>query len=119
MKKLHRVLSLATAIIIFITGTAFTSGAQSLTQDAWNSYYASSTQIIDAAVMMTPGSDETERYVSWYSDVDSGTVTLLNAAGTKVNTFNTVANPTPQGDYRLGAVISGLEAGKVYSYYCQ
>ena len=119
MKKLHRVLSLATAIIIFITGTAFTSGAQSLTQDAWNSYYASSTQIIDAAVMMTPGSDETERYVSWYSDSDSGSVTLLDAFGNKVSTFNTTAKATPDGDYRLGAVISNLEAGKLYSYYCE
>lgn len=119
MKKLHRILSLATAIVILITGTAFTSVAQSFTQDAWNSYYASSTKIIDAAVMMTPGSNETERYVSWYSDVDNGTVTLLNATGTKVNSFDAAANPTPQGDYRLGAVISGLEAGKVYSYYCE
>jgi len=119
MKKLHRVLSLATAIIIFITGTAFTSGAQNLTQDAWNSYYAASTQIIDAAVMMTPGSNETERYISWYSDVESGTVTLLDAAGNKAGTFTATAKQTAQGDYRLGAVISGLEAGKEYGYYCE
>ncbi len=118
MQKLHRFLSLATAIVIFITGTAFVSNAQSFTKDAWDSYYAASTEIIDAAVMMTPGSNETERYVSWYSDADSGSVTLLDAFGNKVSTFNTTAKATPQGDYRLGAVISGLEAG-VYSYYCE
>ena len=119
MQKLRRALSLATAIVIFITGTVFVSNAQSFTKDEWDSYYAASTEAIDAAVMMTPGSDETERYVSWYSDADSGSVTLLDALGSKVNTFNTVANPTPQGDYRLGAVISSLEAGKTYSCYCQ
>lgn len=119
MKKLHRFLSLATAIVIFITGTAFVSNAQSLTKDAWDSYYAASTEIIDAAVMMTPGSNETERYVSWYSDSDIGSVTLLDAFGNKVSTFNTTAKATPDGDYRLGAVISNLEAGKLYSYYCE
>ncbi len=118
MQKLRRFLSLATAIVIFITGTAFVSNAQSFTKDAWDSYYAASTETIDAAVMMTPGSDETERYVSWYSDADSGKVTLLDAFGNKVSTFDATAKATPQGDYRLGAVISGLEAG-VYSYYCE
>lgn len=119
MQKLRRFLSLATALVIFITGTAFVSNAQSLTKYAWDSYYATSTEIIDAAVMMTPGSNETERYVSWYSDSDSGSVTLLDALGNKAGTFNTTAKATPDGDYRLGAVISGLEAGKVYSYYCE
>ncbi len=119
MKHLTKVLSLVMVFAILITGTVFSSNAQSFTQDAWNLYYASSTETIDAAVMMTPGSNETERYVSWYSDVDSGSVTLLNAAGGKAGTFNATAKATPDGDYRLGAVISGLEAGKVYSYYCE
>ncbi len=119
MQKLRGFLSLATALVIFITGTALVSNAQGLTKDAWDSYYAESTEIIDAAVMMTPGSNETERYVSWYSDSDSGSVTLLDAFGNKADTFNTTAKATPDGDYRLGAVISGLEAGKVYSYYCE
>ncbi|MBQ3498140.1 MAG: metallophosphoesterase family protein [Clostridia bacterium] len=119
MQKLRRFLSLATAIVIFITGTAFVSNAQSLTKDAWDSYYAASTEIIDAAVMMTPGNNETERYISWYSDVDSGSVTLLDATGNKAGTFTATAKATPDGDHRLGAVISGLEAGKAYSYYCE
>lgn len=118
MKRLTKALSYVMIFAILITGTVFSSNAQSFTQDAWNAYYAASGEIIDAAVMMTPGSNETERYVSWYSDVDSGTVTLLNAIGGKEGTFNATAKATPQGDYRLGAVISGLKAG-IYSYYCQ
>ena len=118
MKRLTSVLSFVMVFALLITSTVFSSSAQKLTQDEWNSYYAESTEIIDAAIMMTPGSDETERYVSWYSDVDSGTVTLVDAAGNKIGTFDTTAKATPQGDYRLGAVITGLEAG-VYGYYCE
>ncbi len=119
MKKLRRLSAFAMAFAILITGNAFASGAQGFTKDAWDSYYASSAEIIDAAVMMTPGSNETERYISWYSDADRGSVTLLDATGNKAGTFTTTAKATPDGDYRLGAVISGLEAGKAYSYYCE
>lgn len=108
------------ALVMLFTSVASFSVSATYTPEAiWNEYYASSAQQINAAVMMTPGSNESERYVSWYSESDKGTVVLLDALGRTVKTYEATAKATPQGDYRLGAVISGLEGPAVYSYYCK
>ena len=110
---------LLTFVIIITSAVSITANAQSFTKEGWNTYWENSTQEIEAAIMMTPGSNETERYVSWYSDADSGYVLLSDASGQKINEFTAAAKATPQGDYRLSAVIAGLEAGKTYTYYCK
>lgn len=103
-------------VMLFTCVASFTANAQ---DTVWNAYYASATEQIEAAVMMTPGSNESERYVSWYSKTDKGEVVLLDALGREAGTFAATATTTPQGDYRLGAVISGLEGPAMYTYYCK
>ncbi len=120
MKKTRRFSALSVALVMLFTCVlSFTANAAYTPDSVWNAYYEASAEQIEAAVMLTPGSDESERYVSWYSDVSEGEVILLDALGRKLETFDATANPTPQGDYRLGAVISGLEGPAVYNYYCK
>ncbi len=120
MKKSRRFSALVMALVMLFTFAAsFTANAQSVSETIWNEYYAASTQQIEAAVMLTPGSNESERYVSWYSQADKGEVVLLDALGREIGKFSTTAQTTPQGDYRLGAVISGLKGPATYAYYCK
>ncbi len=120
MKKTRRFSALLMALVMMFTCAAqFTASASYTPNDVWNTYYASSTKQIEAAVMLTPGSNESERYVSWYSESSTGEVILLDALGRTVETFQATAKATPQGDYRLGAVITGLEGPGVYAYYCK
>lgn len=119
MKRSCKALSLVMALIMLFTCAASFTANATPAKEIWNAYYAASTKQIEAAVMLTPGSNETERYVSWYSDSDSGSVVLLDSLGSVIKEFTAMANPTPQGDYRLGAVLNSLEEGKAYSYYCK
>lgn len=117
MKKTRRFsAALMALVMLFTCASTFTTSAQS--SDLWDAYYNASTQQIQAAVMLTPGSDNSERYVSWYSETESGQAVLLDAFGREIKKFDAVATATPQGDYRLGAVISDLEVGSTYKYYC-
>ncbi len=120
MKKTARFSTLImTLVMLFTCVASFTTNAAYTPNSIWNAYYEASAEQIEAAVMLTPGSDESERYVSWYSESDEGKVILLDALGRELETFDATANATPQGDYRLGAVISGLKGPGVYSYYCK
>ncbi len=117
MKKLNRSLSALLAVVMLLTcSLSFTANA--LTQEEWDAAWATNETDVNAAVIMMPGSDETERYVSWYSDSDTGCVVLTNPLGAEIK-FNATAKPTPQGDYRLCAVIDGLSPESSYSYYCK
>lgn len=120
MKKTRRFPALIMALVMLFTCAAsFSANAQSVSDVIWNEYYSASTQQIEAAVMLTPGSNESERYVSWYSKADKGEVVLFDALGREIGKFSTTAKATPQGDYRLGAVISGLKGPATYAYYCK
>lgn len=116
MKKFVKPSVFLMALIMLFSSFSVAAGAAS---DAWNTYWGSFSKDIEASIMLTPGSNETERYISWYSDSDKGAVVLINSLGLEAASFTASAKATPQGDYRLCAVIAGLEAGKTYSYYCQ
>lgn len=120
MKNFSKTTSIILIFVIIITSAiSFTANAQAFSKESWNTYWQTSTEEIKAAVMMTPGSDDSERYVSWYSDTDSGSVVLMDELGQQVSIFNATAKATPQGDYRLGAVLTELKAGKTYTYLCK
>ncbi len=120
MRKISKATALVlTLLIILSSAVTFTASAQTFSKEAWQTYWQTSTDEIEAAVMMTPGSDESQRYISWYSDTDKGSVVLMNALGQQIAEINATAKATPQGDYRLGVVITDLEKGKTYTYRCK
>lgn len=114
MKLMKKTLSLVLCLIMAFScfGTAF---AADVSEEDWNKLWTSYETEIAPAVTMFAGSDESERYIAWYSDTDRGYVELKDGKDTK--TFEASAVASPDGGYRLGAVITGLEAGE-YSYTC-
>ncbi len=105
------------AALMLISVLPFSAFAADFTKEAWDSYYADANGEISAAITMTPGSDETERYISWYSPSATGKVVLTNALGVEIE-YPATAKQTAQGDYRLQAVIEGLSPEAAYSYRC-
>ncbi len=114
MKFFRKSLSILLVLVMLFTCLGSASAADILTQAEWDTYWSNSEEI-DAAVTMFPGNDETERYIAWYSYSAEGYVELTSDKGTEK--FAAEAKQTAQGDYRLGAVVSGLEEG-TYTYRC-
>lgn len=114
MKHLKKTFSLVLCLITVISfcSTAF---AADVSEESWSKLWADYDQKIAPAVTMFPGSDESERYIAWYSSSDRGYVELKSKDGSK--TFDASAVASPDGGYRLGAVITGLIPGE-YSYVC-
>lgn len=113
MKILKKTLSLSLSLIIALSvcGTALATDISDVWQNKWDAYESN----IAPAVTMFPGSDESERYIAWYSNTDEGYVELITENETKA--FTATATAVPNGTYRLGAVITDLTAGD-YSYIC-
>ena len=112
MKTTKRILSL---LMVFAMLMSFFGTASAAQNSDWDSWWSESTKEIDAAVTMFPGDNESERYIAWYSDAAEGYVELTGEKGTEK--FTAVSKKTFQGDYRLGAVVTGLEEGE-YTYQC-
>ncbi len=115
MKTMKKSISLLLALLMLISCFATGVSAADLTQQQWNdSWNAQSSEYL-AAVTMFPGSNESERYIAWYSKSAEGYVELTSAKGTEKITAT--AKAAPEGDYRLSAYITGLTEGD-YSYKC-
>ena len=113
MKLMKKTLSLILCLIIALSvgSSAFATDVSESWQTSWADYGKN----IAPAVTMFPGSDESERYIAWYSTADSGYVELTTKGETK--TFTATATAVPDGSYRLGAVITDLTVG-TYAYTC-
>lgn len=118
MKRIRTPLSILLTIAILIT-SAVTISAWVVEKEMWYSAWAGSAEEIGAAVTMTPGSDDTDRYISWYADTNSGEVSVVNARGEEIGPFEAQAVATPQGDYRLVAYVTGLDPQGAYHYTCR
>ncbi len=114
MKTLKKALSLILCLIMALSvcSTAF---AADVSEDDWYKLWADYETEIAPAVTMFPGSDESERYIAWYSYSNEGYVELKTKDETL--TFTANATASPDGGYRLGAVITDLTPGE-YSYTC-
>ena len=113
MKLLKKTLALALCLIMVLS-----VGSTALAVDipaSWQNKWADYSKNIAPAVTMFPGSDESERYIAWYSSSDEGYVELTAKGETKK--FTATATDVPDGSYRLGAVITDLTAG-TYAYTC-
>ncbi|MBQ7295344.1 MAG: metallophosphoesterase [Clostridia bacterium] len=114
MKTMKKSISILLALLMLIScfGTA---SAADVTEQQWNDSWNAQDSEYLAAVTMFPGSDESERYVAWYSESADGYVELTSSKGTEK--IAAAANAAPEGDYRLSALITGLTEGS-YSYRC-
>ncbi len=112
MNTLRKILSLALALILCFScfGGAFAANSSE-----WDKWWAESEEEISSGVTLFPGNDEAERYIAWYGDSETGKV-VLTKKGEKTE-FEATGKKTPQGDYRLGAVITNLTDGE-YTYKC-
>lgn len=83
----------------------------------WDSYWQSA----DAAAGITvfPGSDETQRNFSWYSDAESEPVVELTSSSGKTLSFKGYAVETYSGDFANKVTATGLEPGETYTYVCK
>ncbi len=113
MKISKRILSITLALIMLFTLSSTSLAADE--QKAWNTAWEKNIDEIGAAVTLFPGSNETERIVAWYSSNETGHVALKTKDG--VQEIDATSKSTPEGDYRLSAVLTGLTEG-TYTYQC-
>ena len=114
MKFMKKALSLVLCLVMALS-CCVTAFADFTPTEDWQNKWSDYSKNIAPAVTMFAGSDESERYIAWYSDVTDGYVELTSKGETKK--FTATATAVPDGSYRLGAVLSGLGAGD-YTYTC-
>lgn len=114
MKLIKKTLSLVLCLVLILSCGSGAFASFEPTGD-WQNKWSDYENNIAPAVTMFAGSDESERYIAWYSDTDEGYVELCSDGETEI--FNATATAVPDGSYRLGAVISGLALGE-YTYTC-
>ena len=109
---MKKILSAILALALAFTLPAF---AFSMSESEWNEYWNSEQK--DAAVYVSPGHSESERFFTWYGEGGGeGTVSLTGKAGEK--TFSAVAKKTAENDYIYKVYAFGLDEGE-YSYVCK
>lgn len=116
MKKFKKsVLSVVLAAVLIFTAVVPSFAADELTwETVWNEEY-------ENGVILFPGSNETEMNVSWYSKTESEPRVIVDeggAVGDDAEEFTGYSVAAPDGDYANKVTITGLEAGKTYSYQC-
>lgn len=114
MKNMKKTISLILCFIMMLT-CGVTAFAKGVTETQWQASWSDYDNNIAPAVTMFPGSDESERYIAWYSSSSEGYVELSSGEETKKILAESKASP--DGGYRLWAVLSDLAEGK-YSYTC-
>lgn len=88
-----------------------------MSEPLWDAYWE--TAEAQSGIIVYPGSDETERNLSWYSDSDGEARVEIKKFGTSnVQTFDAESVATEDGRYAKKSTVTGLEAGVTYSYRC-
>ena len=112
-KKLLCVL-LSVAVMAVSLVPSFALAEADVWETLWESEY-------DNGVVLFPGSDNSEMNVSWYSETESEPVVILSDAYSvtqECEEFTGYCFQAPDGDYANKVTLTGLEAGKTYSYKC-
>lgn len=109
------ILSVVLAAVLIFTAVVPSFAADELTwETVWNEEY-------ENGVILFPGSNESEMNVSWYSKTESEPKVIVDegiAIGDEAEEFKGSSVAAPDGDYANKVTITGLEAGKTYSYQC-
>lgn len=81
----------------------------------WDKAWEIKTDANETAVTMFVGNDENDRTIAWYSEAEAGYIELKSVKG--IEKIEAYAKKTPEGDNRLWATLTDLEAG-LYTYKC-
>lgn len=109
-----KILSIILAAIITVSATV---PSFAMSEPVWDAYWETSEA--QSGLIVYPGSDETERNISWYSDSDAQANVEIKKLGTNTaKTFAAESIATDDGRFAKKATITGLEAGITYSYRC-
>lgn len=119
MKKTTRklfsvILALSVMLVSLVPAHAFIDIGEGLWEASWESEY-------DNGVVLFPGSNNSEMNVSWYSETESVPKVVLAdayAVTAECEEFTGYCLAAPDGDYANKVTLTGLEAGKTYSYKC-
>ncbi len=115
-KNFTKFLSIVCAVAVLLTSTLPTFAADGKYE--WSELWE---QEMDNGVILFPGSDNSEMNVSWYSESESVPKVLLSQGSSlkaDAKEFSGYSIETHSGDYSNKVTITGLEAGKTYSYKC-
>lgn len=116
MKKTSkRMLSFVLAAIIIFGAVIPSFAAENfLWEHVWNEEY-------NNGVILFPGSNNSEMNISWYSATESEPKVIVDEGIIIDNDymeFKGSSVAAPDGDYSNKVTITGLKAGKTYSYQC-
>ena len=114
MKNMKKTLCLILCLVMMLS-CGINAFAGNVTKEQWQTKWSDYDSNIAPAVTMFPGSDESERYIAWYSSIAEGYVELISNGETKKIPAETKASP--DGGYRLWAVLTDLTVGD-YTYTC-
>lgn len=108
---------LAAVMAFTLLFTAFVQSFASSGDLAWESLWENEG---DNGVIIFPGSNESERRFSWYSETQSVPTVVLseNPFLTQSVTFTGTALAAPDGDFANKVTVTGLEKEKTYYYRC-
>ncbi len=111
-----KALALFFAVVIMLTSVipSFAVDNGLVWQQLWVQEY-------DNGVILFPGSDNSEMNVSWYGKTESIPKVLVSEGMTLKNNateFTGYSVKTYSGDFSNKVTITGLEAGKTYTYKC-
>lgn len=103
-------------LVLFVSCFQFSAAAEF----DWDSYYDSYMQT-KGNVLMNPGSNDTQRNFSWYSERGSKDCKVLLSENEDMSgavTFSGKTVRVPQGDCVNKVTVSGLKADTTYYYQC-
>lgn len=115
-KAFKKIAAIMLAITLFATAfvPSFAASTDYLWEASWEKEY-------ENAVVLFPGSDNSEMNVSWYSSTESTPEVIVSEGyylTDDAEVFKGYCVKTYDGDYSNKVTIMGLEAGKTYSYKC-
>lgn len=112
---IKKTISLLLSVLLILV-CAFPAFA--VTEDEWNTYWE--TEESQSGIIMYPGSDETGRNFSWYSEKESTpTVTVTESGATKSEDFSGYCVKTQNNTYANKVTVTGLKEGTTYTYVCK
>lgn len=116
MKKAKRIFCIILVVImLFDLSSVSFAIFDDIDKGIWDKSWEDKADATESAVTMFVGNDENDRTIAWYSDAEDGYVELTSIKG--IEKINATAKKTPEGDYRLSATITDLDAG-IYTYKC-